>query len=1092
MRQAGPPGRCRLGLAAAALLLWFCVPPVARAQGFVPTGNLQQARGDQVAVTLQEGRVLLAGGSSAENPDNTAEIYDPATGTFSAAGSYAGLAAYTQAALLPDGKVLFIRADATAAASLIYDPATGGFAAGADLPKPITVPVLVTLADGRILVTGIARGCTPGGCNDPVEIYDEATGDFTIHGQLQIARGGSTATLLPSGKILLAGGFDANSPASTPSASAELYDPSTGAATLTPPLGEPRADAGAVRLADGDVLICGGAGLVYLATCEVYNSKADTFSYTNGDMTLARFAPALLPLSDGDVLVADSPNGETPNLEIYDPALETFSAAGNFNTDRMDYSSTLLADGNVLFAGGYLPNTGRLSQHPALDSAELYTPPPLTPDFALIAPKTFAGQTFVTISSGTTATFNISAIASNGFTSTIALSCADTGSASCSFGTDSIAPGEATTVTVQGLDTSHAGLLRFQVVGASGNLTRSLALAVYIEPPAPTLAPNTILSFGDEAVGSTSASQTVKLTNSGEGLLFVNSITVEGDFAQTNDCPGSLANVGGPFCTITITFRPTTTGNRTGQLDINDNGPFSPQTVPLTGIGTAPPGPSVRLQPDTLAFPATTVGESSAAQTLTLANIGTAALNLSAIAASGDFVATNNCGPTLAAGANCTVTVIFKPTVSGSRSGTLAVTDNAPDSPQSAALTGSGADPAPAIAISPASLNFAATTVGDTSGAQAVSVTNTGSADLTFSAIAASGDFAQSNTCGATLAAGKSCTVAVTFTPTAPGSRAGTLTFTDNATGSPQAVALSGAAAAAPAAVAAAVTLTPASLSFADQATGTASAPQTITLTSSGAAALTIAAIGISGDFAQTNNCPAMLDADQNCAITITFTPTASGSRTGTLSISDNAPNSPQTAALAGNGVSAPTASSEVTLQPASGASTSATVAAGQTATYNLALAPAGGFTGAVTLTCSGAPTAAACTPAPASVTLGAAPVAVAVNVTTTAGAAALPPAPPARRGPLAPRRWLFLVSALLAAMLLLARRQRAQTWRRAWMLGALETGLLLALAGCGGASAPAARPVAGSTPAGTYTLTLTASSSGAAIGSTQLTLIVH
>src|SRR5205814_8789583 len=185
---------------------------------------------------------------------------------------------------------------------------------------------------------------------------------------------------------------------------------------------------------------------------------------------------------------------------------------------------------------------------------------------------------------------------------------------------------------------------------------------------------------------------------------------------------------------------------------------------------------------------------------------------------------------------------------------------------------------------------------------QAVTLTNSGSSALTISSISItgtnSGDFAQTNNCPlspSTLAASTSCTINVTFTPTATGARSGTLSVADNAAGSPQTASLSGTG------TAPGVSLSPTSVSFGSHPVNTTSAAQTVTLTNNGNSALTIASISItgtnSGDFAQTNNCPlspSTLAASASCAINVTFRPTAAGARSGTLSVADKAAGSPQ------------------------------------------------------------------------------------------------------------------------------------------------------------------------------------------------------
>lgn len=216
--------------------------------------------------------------------------------------------------------------------------------------------------------------------------------------------------------------------------------------------------------------------------------------------------------------------------------------------------------------------------------------------------------------------------------------------------------------------------------------------------------------------------------------------------------------------------------------------------------------------------------------------------------------------------------------------------------------------PIPAGNTAPSSLTFASQLVGTASSAQPVTLTNTGTASLNISSISASGDFAQSNSCPASLAAGANCTINVTFTPTASGARLGTLSISDDAVaGSPQTVALAGTGYTLGAA------FNPTSRSFASQRIGTTSSAQTVTLTSTGTGTLSMSGFAVSGDFAQTNKCPASLTGGASCTVSIVFAPTARGTRSGTLSLNSNAPGTQPSVSLSGTGV-APVAS----LSPAS------------------------------------------------------------------------------------------------------------------------------------------------------------------------------
>ena len=306
--------------------------------------------------------------------------------------------------------------------------------------------------------------------------------------------------------------------------------------------------------------------------------------------------------------------------------------------------------------------------------------------------------------------------------------------------------------------------------------------------------------------------------------------------------------------------------------------------------------PVVAFSPTALSFNPQLVGTTSNPQTLSVTNQGDAALTFTTIVASGDYAQTNNCGMSLPSAGNCVITVTFTPTGTGARSGAVTLTDNAAGNPHIINLTGTGI--APAVSLSPTFVNFAAQLLGTTSSAQNVTLSNIGTAPLTIQNISTSGDFAQSNNCPASLGAGTYCVISVTFTPTALGSRGGTLAFTDNSSDSPQTVALSGTG------VAPAVNLSPPTLTFAQQVVGTSSQPQLVTLTNVGTAALTIASISTVGDYSQTNNCPTMLVQNGNCSIFVTFSPSVSGNRGGSLVVNDNAPGNPQMAQLVGIGIS--------------------------------------------------------------------------------------------------------------------------------------------------------------------------------------------
>jgi hypothetical protein len=205
-------------------------------------------------------------------------------------------------------------------------------------------------------------------------------------------------------------------------------------------------------------------------------------------------------------------------------------------------------------------------------------------------------------------------------------------------------------------------------------------------------------------------------------------------------------------------------------------------------------------------------------------------------------------------------------------------------------------DPGAGISVSPSALGFGSVATGATSPAQAVTVANTSGSAASVGTIATSGDFRQTNTCGTSIAAGSSCTVNVTFAPTAAGSRTGTLTIT--AGGITNTVALSGTGVA-PGPI---LSPNPSSLSFAGTVVGSSAAAQTVTVSNTGTTTATVSGVSVSGDFSQTNTCGSLV-VGASCTVTVGFTPTASGTRTGAITITSNANNSPTTISLSGTGI---------------------------------------------------------------------------------------------------------------------------------------------------------------------------------------------
>jgi hypothetical protein len=321
--------------------------------------------------------------------------------------------------------------------------------------------------------------------------------------------------------------------------------------------------------------------------------------------------------------------------------------------------------------------------------------------------------------------------------------------------------------------------------------------------------------------------------------------------------------------------------------------------------------PVVTLSATTLNFGTTEAGTMTAAQVVTITNTGNAALNITQLSAGSAYQVFNDCPATVNAGASCTFGVVFQPQTAGSFPYSAQIKDNAAGSPQKVTLNGTAT--APVVGLSPNALTFGTQAVGTTSSKQAVTLTNQGTTTLTINSITASGDFAQTNTCTGTLAANANCTISITFSPTAGGARGGAVTV-NSAGNSAQNVTLLGTASSGTA------SLSATTLTFTNQNIWTKSAAQTVTLTNKGTTALPIISIVASGDYAQTNNCAASLAASASCTITVTFTPGATGTRTGYITVSDTDASNLQTVSLTGSG-KVPT--SQVTVTPGFASATS-------------------------------------------------------------------------------------------------------------------------------------------------------------------------
>lgn len=336
---------------------------------FSPTASMATPRAKQTATLLPDGKVLIAGGTDGGSSLSSAELFDPATNTFSPTGSMVSARDSHTATLLPNGKVLIAGGESDSAPSRkilasaeLYDPATGTFTPTADMNLSRVGATATLLANGKVLIAGGDDADVP-----RAEIYDPDKGTFTLTGALTSALGRQShaAVLLADGKVLLAGGYDLFDILD----SAELYDPSSDQFTPTGDLTEYRSFFTLSLLPDGRVLAAGGLtdgkcgySCEPLQVAGIYDPKAGVFTPT-GQMLAPHGGHTATVLGNGKVLIA---GGETWETELYDSANGAFSLAGSLVTQRTYHTATLLKDGRVLVTGGL---DG--AQHP-LASAEIY------------------------------------------------------------------------------------------------------------------------------------------------------------------------------------------------------------------------------------------------------------------------------------------------------------------------------------------------------------------------------------------------------------------------------------------------------------------------------------------------------------------------------------------------------------------------------------------------------------------------------------------------------------------------------------------------------------------------------------------------
>ena len=368
MKQSQYNVQVRVALCALAVVLFGATNP-ARGDSFKYTGAMNRARYTHTATLLPNGKVLVAGGYDviSSRYESSAELYDPTSGTWTATGAMRTARGSSVATLLPNGKVLVAGGtdlNTALSSAEIYDPATETWTPAHPMNVAHSYFTATLLPDGTVLVAGGNSATWRDPYISDAELYDPATDTWTTTETMQEGRGYHIATLLPDGRVLVAGG---NAPNHFPTSSAELFNPTTRTWTRSGSMASARYAHSATLLPTGKVLVAGGnSSAGPRSSAELYDPATGTWAGT-GEMNIARCYSTTALLRNGKVLIAAGNDDRViSNAELYDSATGTWIVTGAMNTGRYYHTATPLPNGLVLMAGGYGIDSLSLS------SAELY------------------------------------------------------------------------------------------------------------------------------------------------------------------------------------------------------------------------------------------------------------------------------------------------------------------------------------------------------------------------------------------------------------------------------------------------------------------------------------------------------------------------------------------------------------------------------------------------------------------------------------------------------------------------------------------------------------------------------------------------
>jgi hypothetical protein len=473
-------------------------------------------------------------------------------------------------------------------------------------------------------------------------------------------------------------------------------------------------------------------------------------------------------------------------------------------------------------------------------------------------------------------------------------------------------------ITLTGNLISNSGETSFPVtVPAPANVYPAFLAKIAPNAVGEVLGSSTALSFNNPVGVSSSvlgSTATVTLTNFGSSAASISSIQGSPTtFSQSNNCGTSLPAAGS--CAVTVNFTPATAATVSGAITVTSNASNSPLKISLSGTGSN--SSYLQASASSITFASQNVDTTSKSQTIVLSNIGNTVSAPAISISPADFAQSTNCASQLAAHSTCNIAVSFTPSQVGLREGTLSIFDSASNRSFYLLIDGTGTSPGstPSVTIAPQPVEFNPTVVSGSSATQYISITNTSAEPITVQSVAAAGDFSVTNTyclTPAQLQPTTSCQVGVIFSPTAVGSRTGTLTVVDSVSATPQSASLTGTGLAS----SEKVEIYPATTVVApNQAVGSTGPDQIITFENTGTAPIAIYRVTttgnfqINGDSCSSNTVAGTSDdgggSYASCQVSVDFVPLKTGLLTGTLVFYDSAPGSPHVVNLSGTGITA-------------------------------------------------------------------------------------------------------------------------------------------------------------------------------------------